>query len=156
MNIRQQLFSLAFFASSVSLAQSTPLVPFVEWSSKNPNWSKDVNEFAYVAARCSALYSPIGSILAEKGATKQAREFGEDLIGRGVQISLFAFQLARDNGWSPEKLTERHKAIAEIYWKTISSNRTVHNNIFNGFIEDDYKFCVEFERIIRAAAKTVK
>lgn len=156
MNIRHFWAVLACFFSPVCWGQSSALEPLSDLNGKRPNWTKDVSEVAYVASRCGALYGPIGSIMAEKGGTKQDKESGEDLIGRGLQISLFGFQLARDNGWATEKLMERQKALSDIYWRTISSNRVTHNNMFHGIIEGDYKFCAEFERIIRAVAKTVK
>ena len=156
MNIRQTLVSLSYVLSSACLAQALPIEPFADWSRTRPNWTKDPSEVAYVATRCGALYSPIGSIMAERGSTQQLKEAGEDLTVRGLRISIFGFQLARDSGWAAEIIRERQQFIAEIYWKIISSNRTIHNNMFYGFIENDFKFCSDFERVVRDLASAVR
>lgn len=156
MNIYKKFISITIFFSTISIAQTVPLEPFGEWAKSRPNWSRDSSEVAYVASRCGALYSPIGSVFSENGRTNKDKESGEDLIGRGMQLSLFGLQMARDKGWSTEKIMERHKGIAEVYFKIIATNRTVHNNMFHGFIKDDFQFCTDFERIVRAVASTVK
>ena len=69
---------------------------------------------------------------------------------------MFGHKLAQDQGWDTKNLLERYKTIMEAYYKIVGSNRTIHNNMFHGFIEDDYKFCIEFEKIIRAAANKIK
>jgi hypothetical protein len=153
---RQNIFIFFFCAPSLSLAQPATLEPLIEWSKSRPNWSKDATEYAYLGTRCGALYSPIGSVFFEYAKNTKEKETGEDLRNRGRQLSLFGFQMASDQGWSTENIMERYRAITEIYFKTISSNRVVHNNMFHGFIKDDFQFCVDFEKAVRAAANAIR
>lgn len=156
MKIYKKILVSALFISSLCNAQTTPLEPFSEWAKARPNWSNEITETSYVASRCGALFSPVGIVTAETGRTPKDKEIGENIVVKATQLSLLGFELAKKTGWSPEKIMERHKSITEIYFKTIRSNRTTHNNMFNGFIKDDFEFCIEFDKKVREVFSAVR
>jgi hypothetical protein len=147
---------LSFWFLTSSNAQTTILEPLKEWAEKRQKWSGDPSELAYVATRCGALYSPIGNVFSTLGKNDEDKVRGSDFQARGLQLTMFGHKLAQDQGWDTKNLLERHKTIMEAYYKIVGSNRTIHNNMFYGFIEDDLRFCIEFEKIIRSAANKIK
>ena len=152
MNKNILIFALAFFATSLVSAQPSSLEPFESWQIKNPNWAGDKSELAYVATRCSALFGVVGSVFSNLGKTADDNAKAVDIISRSMLLSMFGFKMAETVGWSNEKSGQRFQKNADLYQRVITSNRTVHNNMFHGFVEGDYQFCLDFEQIITAAA----
>jgi len=152
MNKNILIFALAFFATSLVSAQPSSLEPFQSWQIKNPNWPGDVSEVAYVATRCSSLFGVVGSVFSNSGKTADDKAKAVDIISRSILLSMFGSKMAETVGWSIEKSTQRFLKNGDLYQQVISSNRITHNNMFYGFVQSDYQFCLDFEQTIKAAA----
>jgi len=133
-------------------AQPSSLEPFESWQIKNPNWYGDSSEIAYVATRCSALYGIVGIVFSNLGKTADDKAKGTDIVSRSMLLNMFGFKMGETVGWSNEKSSQRFQKNADLYQQIISSNRTTHNNMFHGFVQGDYQFCLDFEQIIKTAA----
>jgi hypothetical protein len=155
MNKNILFFAFAFFATSLVSAQPSSLEPFESWQKKNLNWAGDPSELAYVSVRCSALYLVIGTVFAELGRKPDQKAKGNDIKSRSVALTLFGSTMGETVGWSTQRSLQRFEANTDLYMKIITSNRVNHNNMFHGFVEGDYQFCLDFEQIIRAVANQV-
>jgi hypothetical protein len=155
MNKNIYIFIFTFFATSLVSAQPSSLEPFESWQKKNLNWAGDPSELAYVSVRCSALYLVIGTIFAELGRKPYEKEKGNDIKSRSVTLTLFGSTMGEAVGWSTKRSLQRFEANSDLYMKIITTNRVNHNNMFHGFVEGDYQFCLDFEQIIYAIANEV-
>ena len=155
MNKKTLVFALAFLATSLVSAQPSSLVPFESWQKKNLNWAGDPSELAYVSVRCSAIYFVIGTIFAELGRTQDQKLKGNDLTSRSVRLTFLGSKIGETVGWDSQRSLQRFEANTDLYMKIITLNRVNHNNMFHGFVEGDYQFCLDFEQIIKAVANQV-
>jgi hypothetical protein len=142
--------------ATVAIAQPSELEPFETWSAKRPNWTNDVSDVSYFAMRCGALYGTVSAVF--KSSPQPSNEDlvrADDMTTRSLQLTLFAFQLGSTAGWTEERMKERLTYLYETYARTISANRTQHNNMFHGFIEPDWGFCIRYEKQLRAEANAI-
>lgn len=143
--------NVIFFGAANS--QTLNLEPLEEWLLSRPRWSQDKTEVAYVAVRCGALYGVIGSRFTSGEQKPELRQRGEDSIARGVMLTMFGNELAKDSGMSKAVAQRRLNMIMDAYQQTVIQNRSLHNNMFHGFIQRDFSFCNDFEQSIKQAAK---
>ncbi len=143
--------SALLLLSSYSMAQPTRLEPIESWQSRRPNWLDDTTELSYVATRCAALYGVIGAVFTTKGATEDDKKRGADTVVRSMKLMYVGSLLAREVGGTDEQFARRYRGISEQYGEVVSSNRAIHNNMFHGFIEYDWRFCIDFEKKVDAS-----
>lgn len=146
------VISLTLVLSGAARSQNLELEPFGDWLKSRPRWSQSTSEIAYIAVRCGALYGVIGSRFTSSDQKPELRLRGEDTIARGIRLTMFGNELAKDVGISKAFSQRRLDLMIEAYQNAVLQNRSLHNNIFHGFIQGDFSFCHEFERSIRAAA----
>ncbi|MFZ4986657.1 MAG: hypothetical protein ACOYLF_14455 [Blastocatellia bacterium] len=148
--------AVAFLMSGgLALAQPSSLEPLESWERVRPNWASDQSEVAYLASRCGVLYGAVGAVFRNSGRTADDKAQGTDVTGRGFQLIMLGNELAQEAGWSQENLTQRIRSISDSYLQVISSNRTVHNNMFHGFVGKDWTICTDFEKTLRAVASSI-
>jgi hypothetical protein len=148
--------AVAFLMSSgLASAQPSSLEPLESWAKARPNWGSDRSEAGYLATRCGALYGVVAAVFRNYGRSAEDKEMSADVTGRGLQLMVFGNELAGDVGWSQEHLSQRIRSIFDAYLQVVSSNRTVHNNMFHGFVEKDWTICNDFEKAVRAVASSI-
>lgn len=145
--------SINFLFSSVAISQTHNLEPFEDWLQSRPRWSQDKTEVAYVAVRCGALYGVIGSRFASNDQKPELRQSGNDTIARGAILTMFGNELGKDSGMSNAVAKRRLNLIMDAYQQAVVLNRSLHNNMFHGYIQQDFSFCNEFEQIVKQVAK---
>lgn len=153
MNLRLGLLSFTLLVSSAAWSQTSDLEPFDDWLRSRPRWSQDKAEVAYVAVRCGVLYGVIGSRFTSSDQKPELRQRGEDSIARGMLLTMFGNELAKDVGMSKAFSDHRLNLMMAAYQQAVIQNRSLHNNMFHGFIQKDFSFCNEFERSVKEAAK---
>jgi hypothetical protein len=148
--IRSTVYALLLF-SSCSMAQPTRLEPIESWQSRRPNWQDDKTELSYIATRCAALYGIVGTVFSIQGATEEDKKRSADIRVRSLKLMVIGSFLGKEVGMSDENFSQRFRGISEQYGEVVRSNRTIHNNIFHGFIEYDWKFCIDLEKMVDAS-----
>lgn len=143
------------FGPSV-IAQTQALEPIAQWERKTPKWASDPSELGYISVRCGALFGVIGTAFSNLGSKSGDTKTGNEVTARGVLLVMFGNQASESTGWSKAKLEERFNAISGSYLEIVSKNRTAHNNMFHGFIENDWKFCLELEGALKSLANRDK
>lgn len=133
------------------MAQPSRLESIESWQSMRPNWIDDTTELAYVAARCAALYGVIGAAFAANGTTDTHKKTSTEVVARGFKLMYVGSLLGKEVGLSDENFSRRYREISKQYVEVVSSNRTINNNMFHGFIEYDWKFCIDFEKKVDAS-----
>ncbi len=151
MKIKHLTAGLFLFISGLAFAQTSALEPLESWQKRRPNWADDTTDLAYATTRCGALYGVIGGVFIHNPKTDDDKKRGMDATVRGVKLAYIGNLLAKEVGWTDEKLNQRFGEISKLYQEVIASNRTTHNNMFHGFIEYDWKFCIEHEKIVNAS-----
>ena len=146
MNIKPLNTGLLLFISSLAFAQPSTLEPLASWHKRRPNWESETTEAAYVTTRCGALYSVIGAAFSHYAKTDDDKKRGMDAALRGIKLMYFGDILAKDAGGTAEQSTLRFQEISKLYRETVVYNRTTHTNMFHGFIEYDWKFCIDIEK----------
>ena len=142
--------------ATVAIAQPSELEPFETWSAKRPNWTNDASDVSYFAMRCGALYGVVATAF-KNASNASAENYSQasDLTTRSLQLNLVGFAFGSEAGWKQEVMKERLSYLYGEYVKVISSNRTKHNNMFHGFIELDWGFCIRYEKQLRAEANAI-
>jgi hypothetical protein len=147
-----------FFFSSIFIimvmafspqANATTLDPFDKWVQTRPNWHNDETEVAYALTRCGALMGVIGGVFAVNPSSEKDVKTGEDMTKRGTALALFGSMVAQKKGMTQENSVKRFGMLSEAYGKIVRDNRALHNNMFQGFVENDFKFCIGLENILR-------
>ncbi len=136
-------------------AQALDLEPFEQWQKSRPRWSADQSEVAYAAVRCGALFGVIGSRFAAADEKPESRLRGQDTIARGMMLTLFGNELAKGTGMSKAFSDRRFDSLMAAYQEKVIQNRSLHNNMFHGYIQGDFIFCNDFERLVKDVAKSV-
>jgi hypothetical protein len=154
--------SIYSFVAAISLfmfplsAHSSSLVPLEAWERANPNWGGDLTEIAYLTTRCGALFGVIAAVFNTVGTTIKDKEIATDNQERATTLGVVGLSLAEKVGWSKENSTQRFKNIFQMYQQAVSSNRLNHNNMLHGFVQGDYKFCVEVEKQVSAGLEKAR
>ncbi len=151
MKIKHLIAGLSLFISTLAFAQPSALEPLESWQKRRPNWADDTTDLAYATTRCGVLYSVIGGVFMHSPKTDDDKKRGMDATVRGMKLVLIGDLLAKEVGWADEKRSQRVGEISKLYVDLIASNRTTHNNMFHGFIEHDWKFCIDHEKKINAS-----
>lgn len=146
-----------FFSTSFVAAQSATLEPFDSWikGRENGNWGADPSELGYVSVRCGALFGVVGAVFSNLGKSEEDKTRGLDIKARAISLIGFGNTMAETVGWSNERSSKRLQVHYGEYQKIIASNREIHNNMFHGFVQGDYKFCVEYEIMLKEVAVRV-
>lgn len=154
--IRSVALAGLFFVCSSANAQPSELEPFETWSAKRPNWTNDVSDVSYFAMRCGALYGVVATAF-KNASNASAENYSQasDLTTRSLQLNLVGFAFGSEAGWKQQVMKERLSYLYGEYVKVISSNRTKHNNMFHGFVEGDWAFCVRYEKQFWAEANAI-
>lgn len=146
---------LAVFLSLLAFnakAETQSLEPLTSLLEKRPRWASDATEVAYVSVRCGSLFLVIGEMFS--ASNKEGDEqTGRDLIIAGLRLILFGNELSKVDGMSEEARNRRQDLLAKAYVDTVKNNRSLHNNMFYGFVEHDVRRCKEFEQMLPYAAE---
>lgn len=70
-------------------------------------------------------------------------------------LTMFGNEFAKDTGMSKAVAQRRLNLIMDAYQQVVVQNRSLHNNMFHGFIQEDFSFCNDFERLVKQVAKDV-
>ncbi len=149
------LMVLTLFGTT-AIAKSQSLEPIEKWEKRHSNWASDQSELGYISARCGALYGVIGATFRNFGGRPEDAQKGSEIIVRGLLLTIFGNQFSERIGWTKERLEQRFKDVSDKYLEVVSSNRTIHNNMFHGFVEGDWKFCIELEAMLKEVATNQK
>ncbi len=66
----------------------------------------------------------------------------ESLLMAGVCETISA-TLSPSTGMDETRLLERAKAFFDIYIRQIVENRRLHNDMFEGWVGEDFQFCID-------------
>ncbi len=73
---------------------------------------------------------------------------GEELKRKGRALSLLGIRLSTQTGMSNDAIRERMAGLMNIYSSEIKLNKQLNNNIFYGWIEKDFDFCIELQQAV--------
>jgi hypothetical protein len=135
-------------AISFTGAAGQNLQPLDAWSKKNPNWAKDRSELAYVSTRCGVVFLAIGMYFSGNSGKIDDVNSGEELKRKGRALSLLGIRLSTQTGMSNDAIRERMAGLMNIYSSEIKLNKQLNNNIFYGWIEKDFDFCIELQQAV--------
>jgi hypothetical protein len=93
----------------------------------------------------------MGAVFSQNTKTDDDKKRGMDVAVRGIKLIFIGNLLAKEIGWSDEQSSERVRKISDAYREVVLSNRTTHNNMFHGFIEHDWKLCIDHEKKVNAS-----
>lgn len=132
-----------------NVAKASPLLPFSDWDKDRKNWMSDKSEFSYALTRCGSLYSVVGIYFIANTANGDSSD-GKKLLGLGNAFLDTGGALASDGGMSIEAIGVRYNALQKTYIDAVKLNKSLHNNIFFGWVGADFEFCADkFERLFR-------
>ena len=137
------MLMFALLASTQSIAEE--LVPLERWATTLPKWTEDISEVAYATTRCGTLFMVIGGVFIQNAAKDEDIQNGKDVGDRGLELTLFGNLLSETIGSSKENQLARSSLLLKSYAERIARNRRLHNNMFHGHIQSDYKFCLILE-----------
>jgi len=145
------LISVVFTA-----AYAEDLEPFEKWIKDRPNWTDDDTELAYATTRCGTLFLVVGGVFVENPANQENVRQGNEIRARGLALQILGSKIAELKGMSQENHIERVKLLYKSYAERIVTNRRLHNNMFQGWIQNDFKFCVDFEKDIKKVIEDLR
>jgi hypothetical protein len=150
MKLRIFAVFLSLLALNVN-AETQPLEPLNSLLEKRPRWTSDETEIAYVSVRCGTLFWVIGEMFSV--SKKQGDEqTGRDLKIAGLKLIIFGNELSKIDSMSEEVRNRRQELLAKAYGDAVKNNRSLHNNMFYGFVEHDFRRCKEIEQMLLDAA----
>lgn len=149
---RSLAFTFLLSLGAQAQAQTMQLEPFSDWASKRPQWAADAGEVAYASTRCGALYGIIAAVFSNLGSNED-KSAAVDLTSRGMILLFTGDQLAESVGWNNTSRENRLNQISSAYTRIVTENRTMHNNMFYGPIEQDWRFCLSLEQKVLQAAR---
>jgi hypothetical protein len=133
-------------------AETQSLEPLTSLLEKRPRWASDPTEIAYVSVRCGSLFWVIGEMFSVSNK-KGDEQTGRDLKTAGLKLTLFGDELSKIDGMSEEVRNRRQDLLAKAYVDAVKDNRSLHNNMFHGFVEHDFRRCKEIEQMLLYAAE---
>lgn len=68
---------------------------------------------------------------------KGDEQTGRNLKIAGLKLILFGNELSKIHGMSEEVRNRRQGLLAKAYVDAVKNNRSLHNNMFHGFVEHD-------------------
>jgi hypothetical protein len=87
----------------------------------------------------------IGGVFIENPSKDEDIQKGKEVRDRGFELTLFGNVVAETKGMSRENQIARFGLLFKSYAERIANNRRLHNNMFHGFIQSDFKFCLNLE-----------
>lgn len=152
--ISKILFSF-ILAGLGSLSNAQTLIPFETWQKSRSDWASDPTEVAYVVFRCGALLDRVGRVFIENGATPEHRTNGHGLVQRADRLLATGSALSLSTGMDETRLLERAKAFFDIYIRQIVENRRLHNDMFEGWVGEDFQFCIDHYQFMDELGKRI-
>jgi len=131
------------------------LIPFEKWQQSRSEWEKDPTEVAYAVLRCGTLFDFLGRVFTENGTTPEQRSNGQTLTQWGGGLIRSGAALSISAGMDETRILERAQAFFDIYGRQIVENRRLHNDMFQGWIGEDFKFCIGRYRFMEDMGKRI-
>lgn len=150
-----RLFCICLLLSVNSVTSAQTLIPFETWQKSRSGWESDPTEVAYMVFRCGALLDRIGRVFIENGATPEHRTNGQGLVQRADRLLATGAALSLSTGLDETRLLERAKAFFDIYIRQIVENRRLHNDMFEGWVGEDFQFCIGRYKFMEELGKRI-
>lgn len=148
MKIKRIVISVAAAGAALSAVSQTSIISIKDWEKSRPNWDKDSTEVAYLITRCGALLSTVGTFFATNNARPEDKVNGAGMQSRGMALTVLGLTLSSEAGMGPSAQEQRLSALTRSYSDLLAVNKARENNIFAGFVYQDFQYCLDVEKAV--------
>lgn len=147
------LLLLVFFSS---ISNSAELIPLESYVSQNSKWYEDTTEMAYFGARCTCLYTLIGTYFVENAAGGEDKDAGRKLLSSSNFFNEVAVKLSFATNMNENSIKSRYQMITKSYTDRLIANKQLNNNMFDDFMKGDVTTCSKYSKMFEELSKQIK
>ncbi len=152
----KKLFTALLFTSFCVLANSQSLTPLNAWMKERPNWQNDKSELAYFTLRCNVFLKFVGAYFITRSDKQAGIDRGKEIESNAEAFLLPSVLFSEASGYKVPELLKRADAIQKKYVEQMSSNKDLTNSIFEGYIGEDFKICINAAPEFRLISEEIK